>query len=266
MATGRRAPVRLSSLSGLERLLAPHGLQPRAPVQRRPFSLVFPAQQAGSGRELFVKLLVSKSAGVRRNFGREVEILRALEGRPGVKPLHVANIDDALTFHACEPVRGPSFVEIAGGDCDLAAVLGHARALASWIVALHRMGIAHRDLSPDHVFAEGGGLVVIDFGMAKQTQSLSIEERRLCEGYDVQALGMILWEMICQSAIFPYRGRGLRAVLERETALVREAELPDEVRRVLKGCFASESEATPDGLPPHRGFGSALEALRAFDG
>jgi hypothetical protein len=71
--------------------------------------------------------------------------------------------------------------------------------------------------------------------------------------------------MICQSAIFPYRGRGLRAVLEREAALVREAELPDDVRRVLIGCFASESEATPDGLLPYRGFRSAVEALRAFD-
>jgi len=266
VVAGRRTPIRLSSLSGLERLLAPHGLQPIAPVQRRPFSLVFPAHQAGNGRELFVKLLISKSAGVRRNFGREIEILRVLGGQPGVKALHVANVDDALTFHACERVRGPSLAEVAGAPgSDLAAMLGHARQLTAWIAALHRLGIAHRDLSPDHVFLEGGRLVVIDFGMAKQTRFLPADERQLCEGYDVQALGMILWEMVCQSAIFPYRGRGLGAVLQREAALVREAELPAEVRRVVMGCFATASEFMPDGLPPYSGFTSALQALRAFD-
>jgi hypothetical protein len=76
---------------------------------------------------------------------------------------------------------------------------------------------------------------------------------------------MILWEMICESPIFPYRGRTLGAVLQREAGLVREAELPIAVRRLLMGCFAAPSEFTPEGLPPYRGFTSANEALRAFD-
>jgi serine/threonine protein kinase len=266
VAARRRTPVRLSSLSGLERLLAPHGLQPQAPVQRRPSSLVFPATQAATGDELFVKLLTSRSEGVRHNFGREIDILRSLAGRPGVKKLRAAGDDDGLLFHACERVRGRTLYEVARApQTDLAALLGHTRELARWVAGLHGHGIAHRDLSPDHVFVEAHGLVVVDFGMAKQTRALPAEERHRCEGYDVQALGMILWEMICQSAIFPYRGRGLGAVLQREAGLVREAELPSSVRRLLMGCFAAQSEFTPDGLPPYRGFNSANEALRAFD-
>jgi serine/threonine protein kinase len=237
------------SLGNLERRLAPHGLRPHGPVRRRPFSLVFPARQDGTGRKVFVKLLTSRSAGVRRNFGREIDMLQALAGQPGVPALVAASNDDGQVFHACEHVHGRSLLEIThspeGGD--LAVVLEHAKALARWIAALHRLGIAHRDLSLDHVFIEPDGrLVVIDFGMAKRTRDLSAEERLRYEGYDLQALGMILWEMICGHSIFPYRHLALGDVLRREAALVRDADLPAAVRRWLLDCFATSSEFTPD--------------------
>lgn len=232
----------------LERRLEPYGLRPLAPVRRRPFSLVFPAQQDGTGRELFVKLLVSGGAGVRRNFGCEIEILQALAGTPGIPVLVSAGTDDLL-FHACERVHGRTFAEIATAPegRDLTAVLRHARALARWIAALHRLGIVHRDLSPEHVFVQpDGGLVVVDFGMAKRTGELPAEERLSYEGYDLQALGMILWEMICGHAIFPYREPALPQVLRREATLVRDAGLPSAVRRWLLDCLATRSEFTPD--------------------
>jgi serine/threonine protein kinase len=237
------------SLGTLERRLAPHGLRPQGPVRRRPFSLIFPARQDGTGRELFVKLLTSRSVGVRRNFGREIEILQALAGQPGIPALVAAGTDDDPAFHACDHVRGRSLLEIAHSPegRDLAAVLGWAKALADWITALHQLGIAHRDLSPDHVFIEPDGrLVVIDFGMAKRTSELPAEERLHYEGYDLQALGMILWEMICGHSIFPYRNRALGEVLRREAELVRDAGLPATLRRWLLDCLATPSEFTPD--------------------
>ena len=66
------------------------------------------------------------------------------------------------------------------------------------------------------------------------------------EGYDLQALGMILWEMICGHPVFPYRDPALFVVLRREAALVREATLPAAVRRWLLDCLAVPSEFTPD--------------------
>jgi serine/threonine protein kinase len=266
MVASGRAAVRPTSLSGLERLLSPHGLLPRAPVQRRPVSLVFPARQAATGHELVVKLLTSRSEDARRNFGNEIGILRALAGQPGVKTLRASG-DDDLLFHACERVHGRTFYEISrAAGVEIGRLLDHGRELARWIAGLHGHGIAHRDLSPDHVFVEPrGGLVVVGFGMARPTGGLPSDERRRCEGCDLQALGMILWEMICQSAIFPYRGRGLTETVQREANLVREVELPIRARRLLMGCFAAPSEFTPDGLPPYRGFNSANELLRAFD-
>jgi len=246
----------------LERRLEPYGLLPMMPVRRRTFSLVFPARQLATGRELFVKLLLSDKPGLRRSFSREIEILTVLAGQPGVAPLVAASTED-LVFHACDRVCGRSLGEIAQASegRDLALLLKHGRALAEWIADLHRLGIAHRDLSPDHVFVEAdNGLVVVDFGMAKRTSDLPAAERRRCEGYDLQALGMILWEMIRRSTIFAYRDRALPAALQREAALVEGAGLPPEVRRLLLGCFAAASEFTPDG----KGFTSVGEAFAAF--
>lgn len=224
-------------------------MRPSVPLRQRPFSLVFPARQDGTEREVFVKVLTARSAGVRRNFGREIEILRALAGQPGIPGLVVASTDDGLAFHACDRVRGRGLLEIARSPDgrDLAVVLGLAKALARWIARLHRLDIAHRDLSPDHVLVEPGGrLVVIDFGMAKRTDDLTCEERSHYEGYDLQTLGMILWEMICGHSIFPYRDPALGEALRREAALVRVAGLPAAVRRWLLDCFATPSEFTPD--------------------
>jgi serine/threonine protein kinase len=249
VATCCRTVVQLNSLRELERLLAPHGLLPLVPVRRRPFSLVFRARQGSTGRELFVKCLTSRSHGVRRNFDREIEILQVLNGKPGVANLVVSSMSEEVAFHACEHVLGRSLLAIAQAQegRDLGVLLGHARSLARWIAALHRVGVAHRDLSPEHVLVRSDGtIVVVDFGMAKRTGNLSPEERLYYDGYDLQALGMILWEMICGHSIFPYRDQSLRQVLRREAELVREAELPAGVRRWLLDCLATRSEFTPN--------------------
>jgi serine/threonine protein kinase len=252
----------VSPFSQLERRLVPYGLLPLDPVRRRPFSLVFPARQPGNNRELFVKVLLSDKPGIRRNFGREIEILRTLAGQPGVPPLVASSTKD-LVFHACDRVRGRTLAEIAQAaeGRDLGMLLRLGGALARWIDALHRLGIVHRDLSPDHVLVEPDGeLVIVDFGMAKFTGELSPEERRACEGSDVQALGMILWEMICHRPIFPYRQRTLPQVLQREAALIEKSDLPSQVRRLLLGCLNALSEFAPD----RGGFTNAHQALRAF--
>ena len=96
---------------------------------------------------------------MRRNFGREIDILRELAGKPGISPLVAASTDERLSFHACERVRGRSPLDIARSPegRDLGVVLEHAQALARWITALHGLGIVHRDLSPDHVFIQRDG-------------------------------------------------------------------------------------------------------------
>ena len=190
----------------LARLLAPHGVLPQAPLRQRPLTVVFPGVLVRTGREVFVKVLTSPIDGVRHNFRREIEILKALSGWRGTAALVASAAEDDFMFHACERVAGPSLDTLVGrkNANDLAVILLHTRGLARRIRDLHRLGIAHRDLSPDHVFVgPRGATTVVDFGMARRTLALSTAKRRLDEGYDVQAFGMILWEMICGRPLFP---------------------------------------------------------------
>jgi serine/threonine protein kinase len=224
----------------LERRLEPYGLLPMMPVRRRTFSLVFPARQLATGRELFVKLLLSDKPGLRRSFSREIEILTVLAGQPGVAPLVAASTED-LVFHACDRVCGRSLGEIAQASegRDLALLLKHGRALAEWIADLHRLGIAHRDLSPDHVFVEAdNGWWSSISAWPSGPADLPAAERPALRGLRPAGPRMILWEMIRRSTIFAYRDRALPAALQREAALVEGAGLPPEVRR---GCCSAAS-------------------------
>ena len=254
-------------IEALGKLLRPHGVEPVAPVEQRPLSLVLRGRQVGTDKPLFVKVLTSRIAGVRRNFAREIDILKSLSGRPGITTLVASCMDPRVAFHACEPVGGRSFVALAFAPegRDLAIILRYGAALAHWLLCLHRLGVVHRDLSPGHVFVRPDGTaVVIDFGMAKRTPDLPSAERRLCKGYDLQAVGMVLWETICGRAIFPYRDSRLAFALRQEAELVQGSGLPAPVRRLLLGCFAARSEFTPDGMARHCRFESAVEVANSF--
>jgi len=251
----------------LEQLLRPHGIVPQQPIQARPLSLVFPGLLVASGRQVIVKVLNSAVNDVRRNFLRELDVLKSLSGWPGVASLVELSSEPDFAFHACERVVGKSFDELATAPRgrDLSFILQCARELAQWLRDLHRLGVAHRDLSPDHVFVRAGEtLIVVDFGMAKHTRTLPAVERQLYEGYDFQAYGMILWEMICGRPLFPYRDARLVQVVRAEIALIDQAGLPQRVAKLLRRCLSARSEFSPDGIAANAAFGSAEQLAAAF--
>lgn len=240
---------------------------PLTPIETRLLTLVCSGIELDTGERVFVKILNSEIAGVRRNFLREIDVLKALADWPGVPRLVVSATGPELVFHACESVAGKSFDALAQAPegRDLSTVMRHAALLACWVRDLHRLGIAHRDLSPNHVFVRrDGSLAVVDFGMAKSMPPLAVAERQLCEGYDLQAFGMILWEMICGRPLFPYRDPRLVGVMQAEMALIREARLPRRVTTLLTACLSARSELVPDGIAASTRFKTAEELVAAL--
>jgi serine/threonine protein kinase len=246
--------------SALQSLLGPYGIGVSSLLSSRPFSECFLGVQLESEAPVFIKVLHSEEPKIRRNYLRELKILEVMSGQAGFPVLIAACSNSGTPFSVCgylsTTTLASAFTCLAHSTVWDAFAL--VRPLARWIVNLHSGGYAHRDLSADHIFTTGRELpIVVDFGMARCTREISKQRARLYEGYDVQAFGMIFWELICGRSIFAYRSEALNEQITRELQLVDSVRLPDGVKSLIVGCLATASEFTPNG---RHGSGSILSA------
>lgn len=229
-------------------------------VDRRPLTNCYIGTHIDTGTEVFIKALHSESSDIQRNFMREIGILQTLSGRPGFPVLRSFVSTPEIKFHACEHLTAPRFDQLArDSSLSLDDIIRFASALAAWLQRLHALGYVHRDLSPDHVFA-GDPITAVDFGLAKRLDGLRAEDRGRCLGYDVQAFGLILWEMICGHPIFQYRSPMLVLEIPPQLRVIHSLQLPAPLAHTLVGCLAARSEMTPQGTGL-LGFHSADEVV-----
>jgi serine/threonine protein kinase len=245
-----------------EEALRPYRIALLAHLSTRPFTECFLGMHLDSNTPQFVKVLSSEQPKIKRNFLRELEVLRVLSGQPGFLRLFAACSDPPVYFSACGYISTPSLDSSFGSDESptMDDVLRKSGRLAQWIRDLHRRGYAHRDLSPDHIFAGDESLpIVIDFGMTKGTAGLSADDARLCEGYDIQAFGMILWELLWGGPLFAYRNERLAFEIPEQVMRIQSAGLPTQIARFIIRSLSVRSEFIPDGLQQHDPFESASE-------
>jgi serine/threonine protein kinase len=122
-------------------------------------------------REVALKVLLAsrmRSVGWRR-FAQEARALAALDHPSIVRVFDHGVSDDGAHFIALELLTGETlrsrlFEGALAPRVALELCLQMARALA----AAHEKGIIHRDLKPENLFlVAGGGLKIVDFGLAK---------------------------------------------------------------------------------------------------
>jgi predicted Ser/Thr protein kinase len=142
--------------------------------------------QSPDGQQVALKVLRPEFAGdpdFRARFRREVSAMARVRNRYTVQVLDAAP-DSALPFLATRFAAGPSLDEYVKthGPLGPADVLMLAAALAEALAAIHAAGVAHRDLKPSNVLLTDSGPVVIDFGIAQVTDSISITQTGLTVG------------------------------------------------------------------------------------
>lgn len=161
-------------------------------------------------------------------------------------------------------------------------ILSYARDMADGLHAIHQKGIIHRDLKPENVMIDGDRAVLIDFGLAKRKEAISITEvgaamgtpiymppeqisdsKEAVKNSDQYSFGIILFEMITNGRL-PYRtkltenGPLMMEKLTKECLLLREIdpEQTEALEQVLAKMIRKE---------PTERYADVQEACQAFE-
>jgi Protein kinase domain len=110
-------------------------------------------------------------------FRREVEAARRVP-RACTAPVVDADLDAPTPYLVTEYVAGLTLEQAVatGGPLPPSRLDGVAAGIAAALTAIHGAGVVHRDLKPANILLPPGGVVVVDFGIARQldaTASLS---------------------------------------------------------------------------------------------
>jgi Protein kinase domain len=184
--------------------------------------IVYEAEDTRLRRSVALKALPSKYSRdpVRRErLTREARAAAALS-HPSIATIYALDELDGALYLVSEIVRGESLRdELRNGAIPKERLLPTLIALASGLAAAHTAGIVHRDFKPDNVVrCADGGVKILDFGLARMSDTENITEIRLTQtgmaigtpGYmapeqlggqevdartDVFAFGVVAWEL-----------------------------------------------------------------------
>ncbi len=246
---------------------------------------VYAADDSHLGRAVAIKLLpeafISDPERLAR-FEREARLLAALD-HPNIAGIYGLEQDNGTRFLVMQLVDGETLAErIDRGAVPLPEALRIARGIAEALEAAHAKGIIHRDLKPANVKVDGKGQVrVLDFGLAKALEGepgdddshpaltrsptltaqmtgvgallgtaayMSPEQARgeaADRRADLWALGVVLWEMLTGSRLFPGK-----TVTDTLAGVLRDQppweslppEVPASVRRLLRRCLERDPQ------------------------
>jgi serine/threonine protein kinase len=163
-------------------------LQPGDPRAIGPYRLVGRLGQGGmgqvflgvspGGRPVAVKAIRAELASdpqFRTRFRREVAAARRVSGVFTAMVVD-ADVDGPVAWLATAYVPGPSLAEAVDGHGPLPerSLLALTAGLAESLSAIHAAGVIHRDLKPSNVLLAEDGPRVIDFGISRAAESMTM--------------------------------------------------------------------------------------------
>ncbi len=141
---------------------------------------VYRARDTTLDREVALKVLppeVSTDPDRLERFQREAKALAALD-HPNIVTVHTVEQAEGTHFITLGLVEGEGLDQVIPQDgLPLPKVFEIGIAVADALAAAHEKGIAHRDLKPANVMVTQDGRVkVLDFGLAKLTEKVALNE------------------------------------------------------------------------------------------
>jgi len=215
---------------------------------------VYEAEERLSHRRVALKVLrpeLARSEEGRRLFLNEMTILAHLDHPSIVRSLACTEVDGQLVM-ALEFLEGQTLRShlLDRARLPWSEAIGVTVQIASALAAAHRQEppIVHRDLKPENVMMlDGGGVKVMDFGIAKVLQALSkttthsvgtlqymspeqIDATAIDGRSDLYCLGLLLYEMLAGRP--PFESASPRELLNMQCTQ-SPPPLPEDVRRGL---------------------------------
>ena len=255
--------------------------------------VVYAAEDTKLSRQVALKVLssdIASSDEKRKRLHREAKVVAALSHPNIVHVYSVEEVDDTF-FITMELVHGKSLKELLpAGGLELPRFFQIAVPLVSAVAAAHALGITHRDLKPDNVMmTEDGDVKILDFGLAKVRQAVSLdsgsesptqsathvgqiagtfsymspeqaEGRTVDTRSDLFSLGIMFFEMLTGRK--PFEGEtapaAISSVLKDTPPSVAELKggIPRDLARLVKRCLVKD---------PTRRCQSALDLRNELD-
>jgi len=257
---------------------------------------VYRARDGRLGREVALKVVngaFSSSPELLKRFEQEARLAGSLN-HPNLVAVYDVGQHDGVPYFVTELLEGESLRSRLGrGPVPLQTALDWGAQIARGLAAAHARGIVHRDVKPDNMFISPGGQVkLLDFGIAKLTESVSqpashglleatvtptgrvtasgavlgtpgymspeqVRGEALDARSDVFSLGALLYELLGGGRAFPGASvvESGYAILHRDPAPL-PPEVPGPVAQVVLRCLEKE---------PERRFQSASDLAFALD-
>lgn len=262
---------------------------------------VYRARDTRLDRTVAIKVLpaaFASNAQLRSRFEREAKVISSLS-HPHICTLHDIGSSDGVDFLVMEHLEGETLFErLARGQMSLDDVYRYAIQIAEALERAHRVGVIHRDLKPANVMITKAGAKLLDFGLAKVTQSGTTDvtaaleaptEKKSAltsegailgtyqymspeqlEGHeadqrsDIFAFGAVLYEMLTGRRAFDGKSRAsiIGAILAAEPPPVAtlRAVTPAGLDRLVRLCLLKDPEERWQSVHDLK---LELEALRA---
>jgi len=135
---------------------------------------VYRARDARLDRMVAIKVLPehrSTSPQVRERFGREARAISSLS-HPHICALYDIGNQDGIDYLVMEYLEGETLAgRLKKGALPLDVALRYAIEIAEALDQAHRHGVVHRDLKPGNLMLTKTGTKLLDFGLAKVTDT-----------------------------------------------------------------------------------------------
>ena len=157
---------------------------------------VYRARDSRLKRDVAIKILpegLARDADRLRRFEQEALATAALN-HPNILAVFDIGTGEGSPYVVSELLEGETLRErLRGGPLAVRKALDYALQAAHGLAAAHEKGIIHRDLKPENLFVtKDGRLKILDFGLAKLTQSESGPQTSLQTVSHGTEAGMVL--------------------------------------------------------------------------